>query len=43
MTIQFAHSKTDREGQDAGNKRRVYRAGGSQLRRDQKQSCLAGI
>jgi hypothetical protein len=24
MTIQFAHSKTDREGQDAGNKRHVY-------------------
>ena len=23
-TIQFAHSKTDREGQDAGNKRHVY-------------------
>jgi len=24
MTIQFAHSKTDREGQHAGNKRHVY-------------------
>ena len=24
MTIQFSHSKTDREGQDAGNKRHVY-------------------
>jgi hypothetical protein len=24
MPIQFAHSKTDREGQDAGNKRHVY-------------------
>jgi hypothetical protein len=24
MTIQFAHSKTDREGQDTGNKRHVY-------------------
>ena len=23
MTIQFSHSKTDREGQDAGNKRHV--------------------
>jgi hypothetical protein len=24
MMIQFAHSKTDREGQDAGNTRHVY-------------------
>ena len=24
MTIQFTHSKSDREGQDAGNKRHVY-------------------